>query len=129
MDIPHWVRSSIRVSSTTLSGNEVTAILGLTPTRVVEAGDRLSPKNPRSMIADATVWVLDSHQPENALMSDHIQALVDLVEARESGFLQAVEAGTIDFFIGFTAATGQSTDQARQRTALALKSFPDRYRF
>lgn len=110
MDNSAWSRGSVRISSARLSGDELTTLLELSPGFVGEKGERMSPKNPDSMIRSTTVWVVDSGMPSGSPLSAHIQALVDLLEPMRTKLAEIVKDGSVDLFLGFTPASGQSSD-------------------
>lgn len=72
-----FAAAAIRVSSPTVSANEMAFVLHLQPTRLVERSE--------SAAIEAR-WLLDSHLPESASIEEHIEALLSLIEEHKPEF-------------------------------------------
>lgn len=69
------VRVSLRVLGDSLEPEEVSALLGLSPTREHRKGDKILGAGGRESVEPTGAWILDSPLSEKAEVEDHLEAL------------------------------------------------------
>ena len=111
-----WAQGSIRISSDILSPDEITALIGLEPTSTLKKGDRFMPGRPRSAIAVANIWILDSGLGSEYAVTSHLDVCLSRLEGREASLTEITTGAYIDVFLGFASESGQggfTLDHAR----------------
>jgi hypothetical protein len=89
-----WWTASLRVMSETITTNEMTRRLGLSPT---------SAKDSRR-----SVWVLNSGLPSSEPLERHLAVLLDVLEPIATTITALQRDGCdTEFFVGFSSETGQ----------------------
>ncbi len=94
-----WKDVRLRVSSTTLTPDEISGLLGLRPTEAALAGGLTSPRNPKSRVRTKNLWFLESPTNGEASIGDKIEALIAIVDARQELFETLARESTIDVVV------------------------------
>ncbi len=98
--------ATFRISSETLSPSEITAALGLQPSRTFDRGSLLSVRNPKSARRSKSLWHLDSGLPDSAPLSAHIQKLVSLLQPLQEQLDHLGKSCSLDVFCGLSPEEG-----------------------
>ena len=95
-----WARSSVRVSSAQHSAEELSALLGRTPTGSFDRGTLMNPRNPRSARRAESLWLLRSDLAEDVPLEQHLEWAVGVVEALRVP-IASLPPGSADIFVGY----------------------------
>lgn len=102
-----WNSATLRISSNTISAAEITVILGVKPTNSYEKGTPVSSRNPKSLLRQESVWLLESGLDNSEPLDTHIAKLISLVEGKFDLFKELIPVCHIDIFCGFSSENGQ----------------------
>ena len=105
--VEKWARGAIRITSEVITTREVTQKLRLKPTRTYEKGEHARTKSSHPATWSASVWVLDSGLPSTAPLEAHIETLLDKLEDHTEVLQELAIENEVEFFLGFSSATGQ----------------------
>ncbi len=100
---------SLRILSDTLSVNEITNILGVDPTRIFEKGSLSSPRNPKSLTRNSSVWIFESKLHESEELEKHVDIILSFVEDHNEQFKTLVSKCEIDIYCGYFSDNGQGS--------------------
>ena len=103
-----WARASLRVFSSVLSVDEITARIGVEPSSSRRKGDLMSPRNPKSSRQEQSVWIFDSGLPSTDPMPKHLESIRHFVEPRVDQLGSLSGEARVDLLLGWR----QTTDQA-----------------
>jgi Domain of unknown function (DUF4279) len=103
----HWVSSAVRVTSATARIDEISAALGMEPTRAHERGTLTSPRNPNSKRRDRLVWIVESDVPDEASLEDHLRWAAELGETIRERAAALPEDWSGDIHIGWRPKESQ----------------------
>jgi hypothetical protein len=103
-----WVTSSVRVSSAQHSSEELTALLGRTPTGSFDRGTLMSPRNPRSARRAESLWLLRSDLAEDVPLEQHLEWALGVVEPLQEP-IASLPSGSADIFVGYQLVDGQGS--------------------
>jgi hypothetical protein len=96
-----WATAALRMFSETLEVDEITALIGLRPTRFYTKGDPISARGPELRRTNA--WLLKSEIAEDQGLDVHLGWLVDLIESKVVALGTLRETGKVDLFCGFSS--------------------------
>ena len=116
----HWISSAVRITSPEGSADEISAALGMEPTRSYERGTLASPRNPKSGRRDRLVWLIESNVPEEARLEDHLRWAADLGEEIRARERALPEDWRGDIVIGWTPEESQESVALDQELIAAL---------
>jgi hypothetical protein len=93
--------ATLRVMGLRVDPSAVSLRLGLQPTQAHRAGDpNVGPSGRRYSDFREGLWALDSPLPSSSSLTDHLQALVDLVLTRETAIGNLKQLGyRVDFYL------------------------------
>ena len=97
--------ASLRVISETLGLAELTNRLG-EPSEGHDLGDPISSSRPDSGRRKHAIWMLESGLDRTRPLDEHIEALVEAVEAQPEAFEAIREKSRIDVFCGLFSGDG-----------------------
>src|SRR5436309_1322889 len=78
-----WTRVGLRVMSKNFTCGDITARLGLEPTKCFEKGSLAVSNNPRSYRLKTAVWLLESGVDSDRDATEHFEALLPALEDRQ----------------------------------------------
>ena len=104
-----WNVASLRISSNIISVEEITNIIGLSPTRFHIKGELMSKRNPKSQKHGSNLWILDSGLPDSNDIEKHLNKLGSLIESKLSELQSLEDKCEIDISCGTTFKSGQNT--------------------
>jgi hypothetical protein len=122
----HEYTASLRVWSETLGLAELTDQLG-EPSKGHDVGDPISSRRPDSGRRKHAMWMLESGLDRTRPLDEHIEALLEAVEAQSEAFEAIREKSRIDVFCGpFSGdgAQGGFTLEPQLSARLAALSLP-----
>jgi hypothetical protein len=105
-----WFALALVVRGPNVEPDEISNLLGLTPTRAIQKGERVAPGNPRSRISDVGIWEL-AIDPATASQADVVDAaerLMVIARATPTAW-RSIPTGSdvyLDVGISLTAASG-----------------------
>lgn len=102
-----WSAGSIRITSRTVSADEITDRLGIPPDEQFERGSLMSPRNPNSARRKASVWIHTSGLGRHCQLEDHVTALVRLVGGCRAELRRLSADCDLELFLGFGSENGQ----------------------
>ena len=100
-----WSTASFRIAGDALRPDQVTAILGLEPTRSGVKGERFRPGD--STVSRASFWLLKCPLSDSLPLTEHLEWLLDVVEPKFSSISAAAEGSTMMLLCGFSSGNGQ----------------------
>jgi hypothetical protein len=108
-DSEKWAAAGLRIASTQLTAETITQRVGLNPTRSFAKGTLMSERDPSSRRRTEHLWLLESGEPPEAPMADHLAALRVLIEPRRDALRRLGPAVSIDLFLGWTQSSSQGS--------------------
>jgi hypothetical protein len=100
-----WSTATFRIAGDALRPDEITAILGLEPTRSGVKGERYSPGH--GGVSRTSFWLLKCPLRDSLPLTEHLKWLLDIVEPKFDSISTAAEGSTIMFLCGFASGNGQ----------------------
>lgn len=97
--------AALRIFSETLEVEQITALVGLKPTRFYAKGDPVSACSPQLRRTNA--WLLKSGIAEDQGIDVHLGWLLDLVGSKVDALRTLRETCKVDLFCGFSSTHGQ----------------------
>lgn len=101
--------AALRISSETVTAEELSARLHLTPTRTLRMGDPVTLRTPNAPRRTHHTFILDSGLPTSEPMEMLLAALVDMIEPRAEALRQLQSEAEMDLFCGFSSVSGQGS--------------------
>jgi hypothetical protein len=83
--IKKWSAGSIRITSRTVTVGEISGRLGIAADQQFERDSLMSPRNAASGRRETSVWIKRSGLPDDSDLTDHVRALVELVDGHREG--------------------------------------------
>ncbi|WP_405834404.1 DUF4279 domain-containing protein [Streptomyces sp. NBC_01176] len=102
-----WSAGSIRITSRTVSVHEISGRLGITADQQFERDSLMSPRNPTSARRETSVWIRRSGLPEDTDLTDHVRALVELLDGRREELAGLSVDCVLELLLGFGSESGQ----------------------
>jgi len=102
-----WATAALRIHSTVLSAQKITEALKTEPTSIRVKGELLSPRNPRSAVCEAHLWVLESGLDARSSIENHITQLVQFIEQKLPILEALMKDCNIDLFCGYSSGSSQ----------------------
>jgi hypothetical protein len=90
------------------SAGEITAVIGISPTREYEKGDIISRKSPKPVRRQNSMWMIESGLPESADIEDHILSLCDKIQPCSEALNSLRSDCDVDIFCGYFSESGQA---------------------
>lgn len=100
-----WAAATLRIFSETLEVEQITALVGLKPTRFYLKGDPLSARS--SQLRRTNAWLLMSGVAEDQGVDVHLVCLLDLIEPKADMLRSLCPMCKVDLFCGFSSTHGQ----------------------
>ena len=100
-----WAAAALRIFSETFEVEQITALVGLKPTRFYAKGDLVSARSPQLRRTNA--WLLKSGVAEDQGIDVHLGWLLDLVGSKADALRTLRETCKVDLFCGFSSTHGQ----------------------
>ena len=100
-----WSTASFRIAGDALRPDQVTAILGLEPTRSGVKGERHS--SGHGSVSRTSFWLLKCPLSDSSPLSKHLEWLLDMFEPKFTSISSITEGATIMFLCGFSSGNGQ----------------------
>lgn len=94
--------AALRVSSATLTADQITAQLGIEPSKKLEKGTPISRRSESPRIRESALWILDSGLPESEALDKHLERISELVASHSSELQSLLADCEIDIFCGYT---------------------------
>jgi hypothetical protein len=101
-----WATAALRISSATLSVEEITAAIGRKPTRSFDRGQPVNRRNPQRLRTQS-VWILESPTSQGDDLASHLCWLLDFAESRLDALRTLHPKCKADLFCGFSSESGQ----------------------
>ena len=102
-----WGKASLRIHSTVMDVKSITNVLQTEPTQAAKKGSLMSPRNPKSAVFEANMWVLDSRLESDHSIEDHINNLLEFIERKLPYIKELMENCQFDLFCGYSSDSGQ----------------------
>jgi hypothetical protein len=99
-----WVSASLRVVSSSATPDQITELMQVKPTNAFRKGERSSPVNPRSAVRAWNTWLLDTPLDSSAAVEDHIEWLLDFVDAHREELRSLPLDAKVDLAVGLAVA-------------------------
>ena len=100
-----WSSASLRIAGDTLRPDQITAALGIEPTRSGLKGERLSSGN--DALRRTSFWLKASPLPDGSPLQDHLEWLLNLFEPKLQVLNLISKEHKCDLFCGFSSENGQ----------------------
>lgn len=100
-----WSTASFRIDGDSLRPNQITAILGLEPTRSGMKGEQHSPDH--GGVSRTSFWLLKCPLSDSLPLTEHLKWLLDLFEPKFNLISSNAEDSTPMFLCGFSSENGQ----------------------
>ncbi|MFI1398636.1 DUF4279 domain-containing protein [Streptomyces sp. NPDC020681] len=102
-----WSAGSLRITSRTISAEEISEALGLDPHDKFEQGSLAIPCNPDSFRRESSVWILTSGLGSDRWPDEHAAALIKLLEGRHEALARLAADCEVELLLGFGSENGQ----------------------
>lgn len=102
-----WATAALRIHSAVLDAQAITNALQTEPTRTAMKGALMSPRNPRSTLFEANMWVLESQLASENNLEDHIKFLVEYIEQKLPVMKELMKDCQADLFCGYSSDSEQ----------------------
>ncbi len=102
-----WSSASLRISSETITLNEICEKLNTRATRSYERGSPVNPKSSNSPLRQENLWILKSSLDDTLPLERHIEELVNFLEHNIDVFKTMFPKCEIELFCGFSSTYGQ----------------------
>ncbi|MEV6073462.1 DUF4279 domain-containing protein [Nocardia sp. NPDC052001] len=102
-----WTAGTILLKSRTVSASEISARLEITPDRQFERGSLMSPRNPTGARRKNSVWALESGLANDSDLTDHVRALIGLVDGCREELARLATDCELTLSLGFGSENGQ----------------------
>jgi hypothetical protein len=119
-----WATAALRIHSAVLDAQAITNALQTEPTRTSIKGDLMSPRNPRSTLFGANMWVLESQLAPESSLEDHIKNLVEFIEQRLPTMKELMKNCQADLFCGYSSDNEQGGVYLEAETIKRLTVIP-----
>ncbi len=100
-----WFRASLIISGEQPPPDQISALLGLRPTRTHTRGESRTGRS--GAVWDHSVWILRSPLSDDSEPSEHIAWILDVVEPRLGVLREISKAARVKLFCGFSSDNGQ----------------------
>lgn len=105
-----WVSTALRVSSETVTPQEVTQKLGLGADEAVVRGAPVAPQSPHPYISPRHLWIYQIDADPTLPIADHLTAAVGLLDDKAEAVRALALECDIEVTLGFGSETGQGGD-------------------
>ncbi|MEU7005417.1 DUF4279 domain-containing protein [Streptomyces sp. NPDC046332] len=102
-----WSAGSLRITSRTVTAEEVSGRLGITADQQFERDSLTSPRNPAGARRETSIWIRRSGLPDDSELTDHVRALVELVDGRREELASLSVDCNLELCLGFGSDNGQ----------------------
>jgi hypothetical protein len=100
-----WNTASFRIAGDALRPDQMTAILGIQPTRSGVKGERHSCGH--GSVSRTSFWLLKCPLNDSLPLTEHLKWLLDVFEPKYKSINSAAEGATLMFLCGFAPGSGQ----------------------
>ncbi|MGI5335917.1 DUF4279 domain-containing protein [Streptomyces sp. CA-181903] len=105
--VTKWSVGSIRITSRTVTAGEISDRLGITADQQFERDSLMSPRNPAGARRETSVWIRESGLSDDSELTDHVRALVELVDGRREELASLSADCDLELCLGFGSENGQ----------------------
>lgn len=105
--VKKWSAGAIRITSRTVTADEISGRLGIAADQQFERDSLMSPRNPTSARRETSVWIKRSGLPDDSGLADHVRALVDLAGGRREALVGLSVDCNLELCLGFGSENGQ----------------------
>ncbi len=102
-----WSAGSLRITSRTISADEISEALGIDPHDKFEQGSLAIPCNPESFRRESSVWIRRSALGGDRWPEEHAAALIRLLEGRHEALGRLAAVCEVELILGFGSENGQ----------------------
>lgn len=122
--VKKWATAALRIHSVVLDAQAITNALQTEPTRTAVKGALMSPRNPRSALFEANMWLLESQLASESNLEDHIINLVEFIEQRLPAMKKLMKDCQADLFCGYSSDNEQGGVYLNAETIKRLTVIP-----
>ncbi|MFJ3338944.1 DUF4279 domain-containing protein [Streptomyces sp. NPDC086766] len=105
--VTKWSAGSIRITSSTVTAGEISGRLGIMADQQFERDSLMNPRNPISARRETSVWLRRSGLPDDSDLTDHVRALVELVDGHREKLAGLSADCDLELCLGFGSENGQ----------------------
>lgn len=105
--VTKWSAGSIRITSRTVTAGEISGRLGIMADQQFERDSLVSRRNPISARRESSVWLRRSGLPDDSDLTDHVRALVELVDGHREKLAALSADCDLELWLGFGSENGQ----------------------
>ncbi|MCP4265354.1 MAG: DUF4279 domain-containing protein [Candidatus Brocadiaceae bacterium] len=102
-----WSSASLRISSESITLNEICEELNTRATCSHEKGTPVNPRNSNSPLRQENLWILKSSLDDTLPLEKHIEELVNFLEEKIDVLKKMLPKCEIEMFCGFSSTCGQ----------------------
>ena len=123
-DKEHWSSASLRILSEQKSIEYINTKLNTQPTEYRIKGERCSINNPKSMIREVNVWLLDSKLGEYDSLQLHIEDLISFVREKSDAIKELQPECEFSLACAYSSGNGQGGFTLHYETLRDLAAYP-----